>query len=1261
MFRCRPNLSLIAASLMVASCAPAGAADPLVAPTLITRVDQLAGPLKSKTREVFQAKLTGVVYGIDRVHSSLILADDSGWLWLEAENIPDTVGSGAQVTAQGTLAVGNGHAFLGKTTIVEGDGYNDVTRQSGRVYLGAGQHALKLLYHQSTRKALLTVEYEGPGVSRRRISSPALWHADTNVPGNYLPGLECECFRGITVEKTDLRMRTPDYSNVVGSFTSKLIGPGKDPKTSSPTVNYALRYSGSLQIEQPGIYQFYILANDGASLTLDYDSQCQFEVLGHTNLAAPALLIPAQTWGNLAEPLWAQFEGQVNHVGGMNGQLLLGLNGDSGSLEVVVSEGDVKAASMLLNNYIRVEGLASGVTGFHGQKNAGKILVPSMSEVAIVSAAEGNWQIYPGLTIEPLVGGSTNLDQTPVEIQGKVAEVNPGNSLTIQDGTGQIKILTSLAQAGDKGAGIEALGLPWHTRQGTFLRYSVYRTLSETNADQPLPRLTSIEQIRRLKDKDFGIPYPFTFKGTVIDVKSGGVRGTVRGEAEGIAISTTNEQPAALQLGTLCEFEGTIQWRHIQPEAIYSRFRVIGQGQWPEPQHPTWAELMNGSVESQWVEVQGVVIEVQPSSGFLTIKMPGGDIQMHFSQSDPDVYSRCINSVVRVRGIAYAFFNKANQVDGAAIEVNSLSDVTVIRSAPRNLFSLPIRRVTEVLAFDPDAATLPFVKVSGQIIFIRGQTYYLLDGTNGLHFTATRKADLAVGDIVEVVGIPENDRLSSHLRNCNVKKLRHAALPQALLVQPEKINSEIHESTLIQIDAKLLSVSTNFMEQLLELQLSPHRIALARLDDRKGQFPRLLPQSRVRVTGVFTGTVKKDDGPPEILLNSPADVVVLETPPWWNVQRSLTLLGTVTLALVGAITWITALRRRVDRRTQELSDEINGHKDTEASLHEKTALLQNEIEERKRIQLEVETIHRQLMDTSRQAGQAEIAANIIHNVGNVLNSVNVSASVITDRIRRLHISNLARVADVLEQPAANSAAGDEKRRQAPQFLREISIHLVREQEGLLAELHNLGQNVEHINEIIATQQAYAKRLGIYEKCPVADIIESALKVSAAAYARQAINIVRHYEPVPEAILDKHRVLQILVNLFQNSKYACETGGQNEKNVTIRIQHCPPDDFCIQVVDNGIGITLENLPHIFNHGFTTRPNGHGFGLHSAALGAKEMGGSLAAHSDGPGTGATFTLQLPLRPPPDALLEQPTASNVTINGHSQIVSTQEPVRS
>ena len=135
-------------------------------------------------------------------------------------------------------------------------------------------------------------------------------------------------------------------------------------------------------------------------------------------------------------------------------------------------------------------------------------------------------------------------------------------------------------------------------------------------------------------------------------------------------------------------------------------------------------------------------------------------------------------------------------------------------------------------------------------------------------------------------------------------------------------------------------------------------------------------------------------------------------------------------------------------------------------------------------------------------------------------------------------------------------------------------------------------------------------------------------MNESALARHDVQLIREYaEALPEVTVDKHKVMQILINLVRNAKYACDDSGSTDKRMTVRIAH-GEDRIKISVIDKGVGIPPENLTRIFNHGFTTRKDGHGFGLHSGALAAREIGGALSVQSDGPGKGATFTLELPL---------------------------------
>ena len=288
-----------------------------------------------------------------------------------------------------------------------------------------------------------------------------------------------------------------------------------------------------------------------------------------------------------------------------------------------------------------------------------------------------------------------------------------------------------------------------------------------------------------------------------------------------------------------------------------------------------------------------------------------------------------------------------------------------------------------------------------------------------------------------------------------------------------------------------------------------------------------------------------------------------------------------------------------------------------------------DITARKRTQAELENIHKQLLEASRRGGMAEIATNVLHNVGNVLNSVNVSAGLIVESVKKSRASSLARVVVLLREHAHDLGAfitQDAKGKQVPVYLAQISEQLLADQAAIVSELDSLQQNVEHIKEIVAMQQNYAMVGGVKEITNVANLVEDTLRMNVGALSRHGVEVIREFETVPPLNVEKHKILQILVNLVRNAKHACQDSDRADKRLTVRVAN-GEGRVRISVMDNGIGIPLENLTRIFNHGFTTKKDGHGFGLHSGALAAKEMDGSLTVQSDGPGFGAAFTLELP----------------------------------
>jgi PAS domain S-box-containing protein len=290
-----------------------------------------------------------------------------------------------------------------------------------------------------------------------------------------------------------------------------------------------------------------------------------------------------------------------------------------------------------------------------------------------------------------------------------------------------------------------------------------------------------------------------------------------------------------------------------------------------------------------------------------------------------------------------------------------------------------------------------------------------------------------------------------------------------------------------------------------------------------------------------------------------------------------------------------------------------------------------DITEQKQAEEELEMLNRRLLESSRHAGMAEVATGVLHNVGNVLNSVNVSSTLICDQVRNSKASRLKDVVLLLNKNADNLGSfivNDPKGKIIPGYLTTLSERLTAEQQDLLKELELLTKNIEHIKEIVAMQQNYARVSGIIESLSIKNLMEDALQMNAAALSRHGILVSRNYEEVPLLAVDKHKILQIFVNLIRNAKYAIDAAARRDKRIEITIGMKEDSRVVVIVKDNGIGIAPDNLTRIFSHGFTTKKDGHGFGLHSGALAAKEMGGSLAAFSEGPGTGATFTLELPL---------------------------------
>jgi len=283
-----------------------------------------------------------------------------------------------------------------------------------------------------------------------------------------------------------------------------------------------------------------------------------------------------------------------------------------------------------------------------------------------------------------------------------------------------------------------------------------------------------------------------------------------------------------------------------------------------------------------------------------------------------------------------------------------------------------------------------------------------------------------------------------------------------------------------------------------------------------------------------------------------------------------------------------------------------------------------------RMQRALARANAELVETSRLAGLAEMATGVLHNIGNALNSVNTSTTLLADQFSKSRHGGVARVAKLLAEHAADLGdfiTKDPKGSQVPAYLAQLGTQLEAEHAATMEELQGLRGMIDHINQIVAAQQSYAQVSGIIEEAAPEEILEFALRLGEASLTRHGITVTRDYQETRPMRMQRQKTVQILVNLIRNAKESMDEAKPAEKRLELGISTASDGMISLTIGDNGVGIDEANLVKLFSFGYSTKPKGHGFGLHNSVLAAREMGGRLEVQSQGPGKGARFTLSLP----------------------------------
>lgn len=281
-----------------------------------------------------------------------------------------------------------------------------------------------------------------------------------------------------------------------------------------------------------------------------------------------------------------------------------------------------------------------------------------------------------------------------------------------------------------------------------------------------------------------------------------------------------------------------------------------------------------------------------------------------------------------------------------------------------------------------------------------------------------------------------------------------------------------------------------------------------------------------------------------------------------------------------------------------------------------------------------EALNQQQIETARQLGMAEVSASILHNVGNVLNSVKVSANLIMEKnmtTKLKEIDNLNALLAEHKQDLGSFIIEDKRGKEIPNFLKLLANYWKEEQGFIANEMQIIHKNLQYIQEIISMQQDLIKTSNFEQIVSINSVLEEALLISDIDFTRHGILVEKQFTKLNSFLIDKVKLLQILVNLIKNAKDALKESSIENKLLVLKTGFINDEKIFIQVSDNGVGISPENMRKIFTHGFTTKEKGHGFGLHSSILAAREMNGDIKVASNGFGKGATFSFELPYKLP------------------------------
>ncbi len=903
---------------------------------VITNLAGLHTQLTIGLKRLGEVRFEAVVCTASPSGRKLILADDSGaeLVMLEAGT---SVTPGQRVLLAGTgceLTRLNWGIAFSQPPVVDNDGVHGAIEKSGSVCLPEGRIPLPGGMVQCRAKFCPVSGLPGtPGPAGSAFPTacssgemtPRFWHSEPGAMGFIIGVLKAVGCR---------------------SHTSVICSPSRRARSATSPCEVrtrndyvGLEFTGFIEIKQAGEHQFYLTSDDGARLFVGEPSPT-VTLEGRAAAAArPWTRTPGAVSQNPQKYQWVEFEGVVQDIVDRSDCVEIELKSGQDQLRVGLLERAGLPVQLLLNSKVRVRGVRRDAFRPDGTVVFGLLETVSTRDITIEQLAP---ELMASVPIESVAAARAENGSTGGRILRLAGQIRTGQvpgTFEITEGTNTLPMAMSLGSLPPEGK-LEAFGQV--TRQGTDTVFQCgfmhkLEAVPPAPSDR-LPTLTTAEQVQRLTRKEAERGFPVRLRGVITcDAPELFYGNVIQDQTRGIYFywHTNSQPPFAPELrphfGEYWEIEGVTGPGGFAPTILVQKMTCLGEGQLPTPLNPSWDQLMSGGLDTQLIEIQGIITDTDLNG--LIFLTHGGKIRIDFDPTLAEEMRRHKNSLVRLRGCVLTLWDSdTHRMKLGEIRLGNLS-LAPDASESLDPFNVPQKNVEDLLLYDAAAGAFQRVKIAGQLVASRGEESYLMNGAKGLRFVPREPVRLKPGALLEVAGVPELGGPSPILREAAVRQAGWAPLPAPRPLTLEQLPLAENDATRVRLAARLNGIREAGAERFLDLQAGDNFFT-ARLPGAGPPGLAVEPGSRLELTGVYMSLngargAYRSPGEFEIMLASASDVRILSRPPWLTLGRLLAVIGGLGAVLVLAALWITQLRRRVEERTAQLRQEIHAREQAE--------------------------------------------------------------------------------------------------------------------------------------------------------------------------------------------------------------------------------------------------------------------------------------------------------------------------------------------